>query len=264
MVVGIIGVGRIGRALIEGFIETKALDAKQIIANDRNIEKLRSLHAMGVQTVTKNSEVAKEASTIIISVKPKDVSNVLYEIKEYSIGKLIISVAAGIETKSIEKQLEEKARVIRVMPNIACTVRECASVYCMGRNATYEDEQTVKNLFGAVGIVFRLPESLMDAVTGLSGSGPAYYFYIIKALAEAGIKEGLPEDIAIKLASQTAIGAGKIVLQSKMSLDELIKMVCSPGGTTIEGLKALTQAGVEEGLKKAVKWATNRSKELSM
>ena len=263
MIVGIIGVGRIGGALVNGFLEAKVLDAKQIIASDRDKRTIKSLQAVGIQTVTKNSELAKGADTVIIAVKPKDVASVLNEVKEYASGKLIISVAAGIGTGLIEEQLGGIVKVIRTMPNIACTVREAATVYCLGKYATHEDEQIVKRLFEAMGMVFKLPESLMDAVTGLSGSGPAYYFFIIRALAEGGVNEGMPEDIAVKLAAQTAIGAGKTVLQSKISINELIEMVCSPGGTTIEGLKALSQGKLAESLKEAVRRATSRSKELS-
>jgi pyrroline-5-carboxylate reductase len=263
MIIGIIGVGRIGNALIKGFLEAKVLDKEQVIANDRGDKKLEILRTIGIQIGSKNFEVAEKSDAIIIAVKPKDIANVLQEIKEHAQDKLVISVAAGIRTNLIEEQIGGKVRVIRVMPNIACTVREAASVYCVGKYATSYDEETVRSLFEAIGTVFKLPEHLMDAVTGLSGSGPAYYFFIIKALAEAGANEGIPEEIAIKLAAQVAVGAGKTVLKETRSLNELIDMVCSPGGTTIEGLKVLEQGKVAENLREAVKRATNRSKELS-
>ncbi len=263
MIIGIIGVGRIGSALIKGFLEAKVLDREQIIANDRGDKNLNVLHAIGIQTGSKNFEVAEKSDVLIIAVKPKDIPSVLQEIREHVQSKLVISVAAGIKTKLIEEQIGGKARVIRVMPNIACTVREAASVYCVGKYALSCDEETVKSLFEAIGTIFKLPEHLMDAVTGLSGSGPAYYFFIIKALAEAGVNEGIPKEIAVKLSAQVAIGAGNIVLKETHSLNELIDMVCSPGGTTIEGLKVLEQGKVAEHLKEAVKEATNRSKELS-
>lgn len=263
MKVGIIGVGRMGSALVKGFLKAKALETKDIIVSDRNREKLDPLSTLGVRTTVDNAEVAREADVIIIAVKPKDVESVLADIKNRVEGKIIISIAAGITTKFIEEKLAGKAKVVRVMPNIGCSVQEGASVYCLGTHATEGNGETVKGLFESVGMVFALPETLMDAVTGLSGSGPAFYYFIMKAFTEAGVKEGIPRNVARRLVAQVAKGAGEMALATTVSFDELIDMVRSPEGTTAKGLEILEKGKVGELLKEAVKVAAKRSRELS-
>jgi pyrroline-5-carboxylate reductase len=172
-------------------------------------------------------------------------------------------VAAGVPTKLIEGELGSGARVIRVMPNLPCAVGEGATAYCLGKNADEGDGEAVREFFDSVGITVELEEGLIDAATGLSGSGPAYFYSIIKALTDAGVKEGLPRDLAEKLAAQTAKGAGAMVLKSGKSPDELIDMVRSPGGTTAEGLKVMEERGVAEAMIEAVRAATKKARELN-
>lgn len=261
MKVGFIGCGNLGSSLVRGLLGSGALKTKEVIVSDSDEEKLRELKKLGIQTTSDNKKLVKDCDTIFIAVKPDIVESVLKEVEEFSKGRLFVSVAAGVSTKFIEART--KARVVRAMPNICGAVAEMASCFSLGGRATPEDERLVKRLLGSGGTTFKVDEKLMDAITGLSGSGPAYFYLVIKALQEAGVELGLSNDIALKLAAQTAKGAGEMVLRSDKELDELTKMVCSPKGTTIEGLKVLERQGVFEAFKNAVKAAAKRSKELS-
>lgn len=261
MKVGIIGCGNLGSSLINGLLEAGALRAKDLVASDMNDEKLQKLRKFGIETTTNNKNLVEHCDVILIAVKPDIVESVLEETKESSKGKLFVSVAAGVSTKFIEAKTH--ARVIRVMPNICGVVREMASCFSLGTKASRDDEELVKKLLGSMGMTFIVDEKLMNAVTGLSGSGPAYFYFIVKALQEAGVELGLSSEISLKLAAQTAKGAGEIILREGKTLDELTRMVCTPKGTTIEGLKVLEGQKVADALRDAVKAAARRSKELS-
>lgn len=248
-----------GSALIKGFIKAGTVRQEDIIASDADEEKLRALE---VKTTTSNNLVAKESDVIFLAVKPKFMEEVLKGIKPDGKDKLVVSIAAGITTEFIEGILDD-SRVIRVMPNTPALVQEMASAYCLGERATEDDAGIVEELLSGMGMAFNVAEGLMDAVTGLSGSGPAYFYYIIKALTEAGVADGLDREVALKLAAQTAKGAAEMVLKTGKSPQELIDMVCSPGGTTVEGLKVLEGGKVSDIFKETVKAATKRSKELA-
>jgi len=252
-----------GTALIKGFLDAGLIKAEDVLASDKDKEKLKSLEdEFEVKTTLDGREVIKNSDIVFLSVKPDVVGDVLEEIKDVVNGKLIVSVAAGISTQFIESKLKN-AHIIRVMPNIASTVGEVAAAFCSGKNATEEDAKLVEELLNGVGTAYAVSEKTMDAVTGLSGSGPAYFYLVIKALADAGVEEGLSEDVAVKLVAQTAKGSAEMVLKSSKNINELIDMVCSPKGTTIEGLKVLKEAKVEDALKRAVKAATKRSRKLA-
>lgn len=262
--IGFIGAGRMGRAFIEGLLKSGALRKDQIMASDRELSNLKILRDKGVEVTTDNRGLVNSSDIILLAVKPKDVENVLEEIKGLVGGKLLISIAAGISTGFIEERLGGRARVIRAMPNLGCIVGEGAAAYSLGKNAGEEDGKLADELLRSVnGLVVRVEEDLLDAVTGLSGSGPAYFFYVIKALVEAGVEQGMSEELALSLAAQTAKGAGEIVLGTGKKPDELIEMVRSPKGTTEEGLKVLEARGVLEAFKEAMKAATRRSAELA-
>jgi pyrroline-5-carboxylate reductase len=247
--------------LIKGLLEAKALRDEEIVASDVSEERLGELKKLGITTTTDNKKLVKLCETIFIAVKPDVVDSVLKETREFSEDKLFVSVAAGASTKSIEART--KARVVRVMPNICGAVGEMASCFSLGSRASREDEKLVEKLLGSVGITFKVDEKLMDAVTGLSGSGPAYLYFIVKSLQEAGVGLGLPGEVALKLAAQTAKGAGEVILRGGKTPEELINMVCTPGGTTVEGLKVLEERQVPKALKDAVKAAAKRARELS-
>ncbi len=260
MKIGLIGCGNLGSSLLRGLLKTGAVNAKELVVADIDEKKLETMRKLGAET-TKDAKRAAEADVIFIAVKPDLVGKILDEIREVSKGKLIVSVAAGVSTRFIEDRTD--ARVIRVMPNICALTAEMASCFCLGTKASEDDRELVEELLSSLGVTFKVGEQMMDAVTGLSGSGPAYFYLVIKALREVGIELGLPEDVALKLAAQTAKGAGEMVLRSGRALDELIDMVCSPKGTTIEGIKVLRDRRVPESFKEAVKAAARRSKELS-
>jgi pyrroline-5-carboxylate reductase len=261
MKIGIIGGGNLGSSLVRGFLKSGALKANEIVVSDSDEEKLRELKKLGVQTTSDNKKSVKDCDTVFIAVKPDIVESVLKEVEEFSKGRLFVSVAAGVPTKFIEART--KARVVRVMPNICGAVAEMASCFSPGRRATSEDERVVERLLGSLGTTFKVDEKLMDAATGLSGSGPAYFYLFIKALQEAGVELGLSSEVALKLAAQTAKGAGEMVLRTGASPDDLVKQVCTPKGTTIEGIKVLENRRVAEAIKEAVKAAAKRAKELS-
>ena len=247
---------------MRGFLRANSLKAHEIIASDLDEGKLEGVRRLGVEVTSDNKKVAKLSDVIFIAVKPDIVGNILDEIREFSRGKLLISVAAGISTKFIEERTDE--RVIRVMPNICSLVAEMASCFSPGSRASAKDREFIKGLLGSAGATFEVEEGMMDTITGLSGSGPAYFYLVIKALQEAGVELGLPKDVALKLAAQTAKGAGEMVIRSGKGLEELTRMVCSPKGTTIEGLKVLEVRKVFEAFKDAVKAAAKRAEELSM
>ena len=261
MKIGIIGCGNLGSSLVRGFLKVGATKPREIIASDLDKKKLDALEKLGVQTVSDNNKLVRGCEIAFIAVKPDIVESVLKEVEEVSEGKLFVSVAAGVSTKFIEART--KARIIRVMPNICGAVGEMASCFSPGKRATGEDERLVKQLLGSLGVTFEVDEKLMDAVTGLSGSGPAYFYLFIRALQEAGVELGLSDEVALKLAAQTAKGAGEMVLKTAKSPEELTKQVCTPKGTTIEGLKVLEARRVAEAIRAAAKASAKRAKELS-
>ena len=258
---GIIGGGNLGSSLVEGFLKSGVLRAGEIIVSDPEEEKIRKLARLSIQVTTDNRSLVKNSDVVFIAVKPDMVEPVLKEVEDLSEGKLFISVAAGVSTKFIEART--KARVIRTMPNICGSVLEMASAFSLGSRSTKKDERLVEHLLGRLGVTFVVDEKLMSAVTGLSGSGPAFFYYLIRAVRDAGVELGLPENIALKLAAQTARGASEIVLTSEEKIDELIRRVCTPRGTTIEGIKILESRRVADAIREAVKAAAKRAEEIS-
>jgi pyrroline-5-carboxylate reductase len=217
----------------------------------------------GAKTTASNAEVAKFATLLIVAVKPAYVKDLLAEIRSPVTPRhLIISIAAGVTIAQLEHALGAGVRVIRVMPNTAALVGASASAYTRGKTATPADGAMTERLFGAVGIVIELKETLLDAVTGLSGSGPAYVCVIIEALSDGGVAAGLPRDVATKLAAQTLMGTGRLVLETGLHPGTLKDMVTSPGGTTIEGLHELEKGKIRAVLINAVRAATEKSKKL--
>jgi pyrroline-5-carboxylate reductase len=262
--IGFLGAGKMASALAKGFAAAKIASSKQIIASDV-MEPARTAFAkdVGGAATDSNLEVLKFANVLILAVKPDQVASVLAEIKPLWTDKhLLISIAAGVTLAKLESALPLKARVIRVMPNTPALVGAGAAGYALGSHANGEDGELAQKLLGAVGIAFAVKESLLDAVTGLSGSGPAYVFQIIEALSDGGVAAGLPRDVATRLAAQTLFGAAKMVLETGMHPGALKDMVTSPGGTTIEGLHEMEKGKVRGALINAVRAATEKSKKL--
>ena len=258
MRVAVIGLGKMGEAI------ARALVAKgfEVLGADVLEEKKR-LEALGIKVyVNNNRAAAAEADVVLIAVKPGQVPHVLREIAGEVKGKLLISIAAGVPTSLIES-LAPGARVVRVMPNICAWVREAAVAVAKGRTASKEDVKVAKGILAAMGRVVEVDERYMDAVTALSGSGPAYVFSFIEALVLGGLAVGLPRDVALKLAAQTVAGAAKMVLETGKHPAELRDMVTTPGGTTIEALKALEKSGFRGAVIEAVVKAYEKSKAIS-
>src|SRR5205814_5527920 len=215
------------------------------------LEAARSSFAREVcsETTASNLDLLEFAGVLLLAVKPDQVPDVLQEIRgQFDGHHLLISIAAGVTLAKLEAGLGNAARVIRVMPNTPALLGASATAYALGKNATSEDGRLAQTLFASVGVAFQLKESLLDAVTGLSGSGPAYVYLIIEALSDGGVAAGLPRDVATKLTAQTVLGSAKMALETGLHPGALKDMVASPGGTTIEGLHELEKAGVRGAL----------------
>lgn len=262
--IGFIGAGNMAEAMIRGLLEAKLVRAKQLMASDIVEARRQQLQQrFDVQTVAESREVAAKASILILAVKPQDMEAALKGIAPaIDQTKTIISIAAGTPIAFIAERLPAKARVIRVMPNAPALVLAGAAGIAKGEHATAQDLQIAEAIFGAIGKAVVVEEKHLDAVTGLSGSGPAYVFLFIEALADAGVKVGLARDVAKLLAGQTVLGAAKMLLESGRHPAELKDVVASPGGTTIAGLHALERGGLRGILMEAVEAATIRSREL--
>lgn len=262
--IGFIGTGKMGSALIKGISGAGIVPCSGIYASDVFEASLRELRdSLGVNVTQDNREVVKNSDIIVLAVKPQILKSVLSSIRDdITRDKLMISIAAGVKLEAIENELNEGTRVVRVMPNIAATVAEAASAVAQGRHASAEDAEDVLSIFRSVGSAISVPENLMDAVTGLSGSGPAFIFPVIEAMADGGVYEGLDRNSALILAAQTVLGAAKMMLETNAHPGQLKDMVTSPGGTTIRGIYELEESGVRAAFMKAVIASSNRSKEL--
>ena len=262
--VGVVGAGNMAEALIRGLVRGHHVEPDRIIASAPRRERLDELHAgYGIAVTTDNREVARASELCIVSTKPQILPQVLREIgDQIRPGTLVISIAAGIDTETIEAAVADGVRVVRAMPNTPALVGAGATAISAGRKASELDLATARAVFDAVGITVVLDESQLDAVTGLSGSGPAYIFLILEALADAGVKVGLSRRNAQRLAAQTVMGSAKMLLETDEHPGKLKDMVTSPGGTAIAGLHTLEQGGLRTTLINAVETATKRAREL--
>lgn len=263
--IAIIGGGNMGIALAKGVLQTNWAKAEHITVAEPlkgRLEHIKGV-APGVKVTHSNVEAAESADIVILSVKPQILLKVIDEVKPtLKDSKLVISVAAGITTGSVEKRTGGKVPVVRAMPNIAAVVREAATAICPGKYATQEHMDSAKHIFESVGIVVEVEEELMDAVTGLSGTGPMYVFQILEGLSDAGVKVGLSREIASTLAVQTLIGSSKLIQETKEHPAKLKDLVTSPGGTAISALHSLERNGLKAMLIDAVEVAAQKSAEL--
>ena len=262
--IGFLGAGQMATALARGWTAAGLLDPTTAVASDPiGPARDRFTTATGVRTVTDNDRVLADCDAIILAVKPQMMDAVLAGLKSrLNPRHLVISIAAGVTLNRLTESLGRDARVVRVMPNTPCLVGATAAGFAVGPGATAEDRDTVSQLLGAVGEAFELPETLLDAVTGLSGSGPAFVYVMIEALADGGVRMGLPREVALRLAAQTVYGSAKMVLETDRHPAALKDAVASPGGTTIAGLHSLERGGLRAALMDAVEAATLRSREL--
>ncbi len=262
--IAILGCGAMGSALGRGLVQAKAAEPQSIVFSDPHSAHLYALkQQLGVRSEETNHEAVRNADVIVVAVKPFNVRAVLDEIHDYvSVDQLVISIAAGIRISDMESALRQGVPVVRAMPNSAAQVNEGACALSPGTHATPEHLNAATTIFASVGMAVQVPEHLLDAVTALSGSGPAYVYLMIEALVDGGVKVGLPRDIAHQLAVQTVLGSARMVFETGKHPAQLKDMVATPGGTTITALAALEQAGVRAALIDAVEKACNRAKEL--
>ena len=264
--IAFIGAGNMAEAMIRGVLKAKVVEPSDILATGRRQERLESLtEAYGVSGFLDNAEAASMADIVVLSVKPQILDKILREIGDaVSSSALVVSIAAGYPIARIASYLHAGARICRGMPNMPAIVDAGASGFVAGEHVTDEDSRQARFLFEAMGMVVQVDEeSLLDAVTGLSGSGPAYVFMIIEALSDAGVKVGLPRRHAQALAAQTVLGSAQLLLETGEHPGVLKDRVTSPGGTAIAGLHTLEEGGLRTTLINAVTAATDRCRELA-
>ncbi len=262
--IAIIGAGNMGVALLRGLLDAGTVPPNFVTVHNRRDEKTKALaERFGVNPARSNTACVAGADIVLLAVKPQIFVKVLDEIKDHlSPHALILSVAAGISTSRIEKALGGTPRVVRAMPNTPAVIKQGATALCAGSYATEADLDRAKAILAEVGRVVVVDEIHLDAVTGLSGSGPAYVFLIIEAFADAGVKVGLSREIAMDLAVQTIQGAARLLQATNEHPGKLKDQVTSPGGTAIAGLHTLEQGGLRTTIMNAVEAATRRAKEL--
>lgn len=258
----ILGVGNMGRALLNGILKSHLLPPERIIGTARSASRLEEIAAAsGIGTTSDNREAVESADALLVCVKPQGIAAVADEVREVCGGKLLLSILAGLTTASLERMFGGVS-VVRAMPNIPAMVDAGATAICGGAHADDDALDAAEMVFGAVGDVVRVSESQMDAVTGLSGSGPAYIYMVIEALTDGGVKMGLSRDVAIRLATQTVLGSAKLVKETGMHPAILRDQVTTPGGTAIAAIHDLEDHGLRPMLISAVVTATTRSREL--
>jgi pyrroline-5-carboxylate reductase len=262
----VLGAGNIGRALVGGLLRGDDLPAAQIRATRRNPDALDELRERlpGVAVSTDNAAAVRDATVVIVSVKPQNAAALLAEVRPHvAPGTLVLSTLAGVTTRALAEALGQDLPVVRAMPNTPALVDEGATAIAPGAHADDAHVALAREVFAAVGQVEAVPEHLMDAVTGLSGSGPAYVFMVIEALTDAGVKQGLPRSVAGKLAAQTVLGAARLAIETGRHPAILRDEVTTPGGTTISAVAELEKHGLRTMLIDAVAIATERSRQLS-
>ena len=262
--IGFLGTGNMAEALIKGLIAAGVVEPKQIHGSDPRRERCDQMsNKYGIVAGTSNVDVVQKAEIVVLSVKPQILPKVLEEVAPHlKPSALVISICAGVPVSAIEPRLPEGTRVVRTMPNTPALVGAGATAIAAGQHAKDDDVEATRRIFDAVGMTVVLEEAQLDAVTGLSGSGPAYVFLIIEALSDAGVKVGLSRYNAQALAAQTILGSAKLLIDTNEHPGRLKDMVTSPGGTAIAGLHTLEAGGLRTTLINAVEAATNRSREL--
>ncbi len=260
---GFVGAGKMATALARGFVQAGLTAGDRIAAYDPSPAAAAEFAAAcGGRAASSNRDVAAAADVVVLAVKPQQAAAACAELRGAVDGKLVVSIAAGITLTTLAEALGAGVRLVRVMPNTPCLVGQGAAGYALGSGAGPADDELVGKLLAATGRAYRLDEKLLDAVTGLSGSGPALVYVIIEALADGGVRVGLPRDVALGLAAQTVRGAAAMVLETGLHPAVLKDQVTSPGGTTIAGLQALEAGAVRGDLIAAVEAAARRAAEL--
>jgi pyrroline-5-carboxylate reductase len=254
--IAVIGTGMMGGAIVKSLLKGKY--AGKVIAADFMTVKLEELEALGAAVTSDNREAAEEAGIVFVAVKPGDLEKVLKEISKEVKGKLLVSTVATVPVGFIKKNVPD-AKVVRIMPNVAVLVQAAYTAYCCDQTVTTEDKVKIQSLLNMMGLCEEMDEKYMDAITGLSGSGPGYLSIIVEALTYAGLKVGLPRNVAEKAAAQNLLGTAKLILELPEHPAKIRDMVTTPGGTTIEAVYELEGSQVRQALMRAVEQATKKS-----
>jgi pyrroline-5-carboxylate reductase len=263
MTFGFLGFGKMASALMQGMLQAGACKPEDIFVINRHPETIKAeVEQSGVTLATTPKRLVQQADTIVLGTKPGDSIQLLRDVRQDLDGKLLISVAAGVTLQTLQEAGGHRTRVIRAMPNTPSLVKKGATAYALGDHATAADAEIADKMFSAVGSVFRVRETSLNAVTGLSGSGPAYVFIFVEALADGGVMMGLPREIALELAIQTVLGSAQMIRETKLHPAELREMVASPGGTTMAGIETLEARGLRYTIMSAVRSASERAREL--
>lgn len=262
--IAVIGIGNMGGALLKGMMRRSWARPENFIASDSDSSRLEVFSKeLKVRTTENNSKAAKDADIILLAVKPQILDQVLEEIGGgLSSKQILVSVVAGVKTEHISSYIKKEIPVVRAMPNISALIGESATAISRGKHASKDDMKLAREILESVGTVVEVQEYLMDAVTGLSGTGPMYVFLIVEGLSDAGVKVGLSRDVANALSVQTLLGAAKMIKETNMHPAKLKDLVTSPGGTAIAALHSLEKSGLKAMLIDAVETATKRSQEL--
>ena len=259
---GFIGAGKLAGSVIRGLLLKNFCAPSAIVASEPNVETRTQLqNELGISLTTENSEIAAKAEIVFLGVKPQMVLPVLRELGDTVAKKLVVSLAAGIRIAQMEEVTP--ARIMRVLTNTPSAIGRAASAFAAGPRATEQDREKIRTMFGAIGLVVEVDDEQIDAVTALAGSGPAFVYAMIEALARGGEKMGLNKQVSLQLAAQTALGATEMMITSGKSPEELIKMVVTPGGTTAAGLRVMEERCVAAAVADAVEAATKRGQEMA-
>jgi len=263
--IGIIGGGKMGEALIAGLLKTNTVGKDGILVGEVVPDRRENLSkTYGIECTSDNAEVAMRSDIIVLCVRPRDMAAALMSIRDsLTPEKLLVSVAAGITTKFILRTLNKQVDLVRVMPNNPCTIGEGMTALTTAEGTPKRRLEEVERIFASVGRTVNLDEYLFDAVTGLSASGPAYVYLFIEALADGGVKVGIPKDVALVLSAQTVLGSARMVLETGEHPAKLKDLVATPAGTTVAGLYELEEGGLRAASMRAVEKATARARELS-
>ncbi|HOB15775.1 MAG TPA: pyrroline-5-carboxylate reductase [Defluviitoga sp.] len=260
----IIGLGKMGSTLAKGLINAGILKKEQIIGTDISVENFEMNPVYcSIETLNDNIKAVQQCDIVLLSVKPQVIDKVLKEISSFCKEKIVISIAAGITINHLERALPSSTKIIRAMPNTPILVGEGVIAISKNKNVSDDELDMVKSILESVGKVYVVEEELMDVITALSGSGPAYVYIIIEALADGGVLMGLPRNLSLELATRTVLGSAKMVLESDKHPGELKDMVTSPAGTAIRGIEVLESRGIRGTIMDAVKEATKRSQEIN-
>lgn len=260
--IGIIGCGNMGGAILYGALESGVLAKENAYVYDINPEMMKKAEEWGVNLAKDDEDVCKRADIILLAVKPQNAAEALAMCKQALDGKALMSIVAGVTVERLRAMIDGTPRILRLLPNTPAMVFEGAFAICSDNDFTEEELESAKAIYGAIGVIEMIPEHLIDAACALNGGGPAYVAMFIEAMADGGVKQGLPRQTAYRLAAQTCLGTAKMILEQGLHPGQIKDMVTSPGGTTIEGCEVLEKGAMRGAVMECIKAATEKSKKL--